>query len=394
MFCHALYLKFSLDPAYVPSDNWAKIFPGHSCVLLFFVLSGYVIGLTNQRPLNRITTGRYLKNRLIRLYPIYVLSLILTLFIAFPLYPLRIILGHFVFLQNSIVPVMYENNPLWSLNSEIVYYLLFIPISFLGLSPGKVCFTALFVGVVSAAVLHNPMFSSYSFGFVFWAAGLWLSQRQTFETQNSSKYLLFSLLFLFIGYQQLNPFIPVFAIVEGKMQISNSNPSGPMVVFNDLAQLPFCLYIFIKFTNKKVPKDVFFITGLVSLGLLYFSYSFYKHGLNSLVVYYKILPVIFFSVGAILLVVSYCLPKPTSPQLMPKFILKLGAISYAVYVVHFPISLILSKISMFSGSLLTFILRMVVDLILVLLISNVLELKIQPWFKARFAVKAIPAIVQ
>ena len=172
VLCHALYLRFSLDPAYTPSDDWVKLFPGHSCVLLFFVLSGYVIGLTNAQPLNKGSIGRYLANRLVRLYPIYVISLIITLLVVRSYYPLKIILGHFVFLQNSIVPVMYENNPLWSLNSEIIYYLLFIPVSFLRLSPSKVYITALFIGVVSASMLHYPILSSYYFGFVFWAAGL------------------------------------------------------------------------------------------------------------------------------------------------------------------------------------------------------------------------------
>ena len=357
-------------------------------MLLFFVLSGYVIGLTNAQPLNKGSIGRYLANRLVRLYPIYVISLIITLLVVRSYYPLKIILGHFVFLQNSIVPVMYENNPLWSLNSEIIYYLLFIPVSFLRLSPSKVCITALFIGVVSASMLHYPILSSYCFGFVFWAAGLWLSQCQGFKSQFSSKYLLFALLFLFTGYQQLNPFIAFLSVVEGKMQSGISNSSGPIVVFNDLAQLPFCLYIFIKFTNKKIPKDSFFIIGLVSLGLLYFCYSYYKHGLESLVVYYKILPVTFFSVGIILLAVSYCCVKPTRSQLLPKFITKLGSISYAVYVVHFPLSIILSKITTFSGSLSTFIVRLVIDLMLILVVSYVLELKMQPWFKARFAMKA------
>src|SRR4051812_9204490 len=51
----------------------------HEAVLIFFVLSGYVIGLNHiNTPCNKKNVIAYLKKRALRLYPIYVLAVIIS----------------------------------------------------------------------------------------------------------------------------------------------------------------------------------------------------------------------------------------------------------------------------------------------------------------------------
>ena len=80
---------------------------------------------------------------------------------------------------------------------------------------------------------------------------------------------------------------------------------------------------------------------------------------------------------------------PTNAISLPAPLLKLGAVSYAIYVIHFPIGMLLARITSFSGSALTFAVRLIIDLVLVLIAGYLLELKVQPWFKARFSSKPI-----
>jgi len=77
-YAHVFGFKYELDPAYHLTFPFQDYFhAAHGGILIFFVLSGYVIGLTNQAPFSRANALPYLLRRFIRLYPIYLLSIIL-----------------------------------------------------------------------------------------------------------------------------------------------------------------------------------------------------------------------------------------------------------------------------------------------------------------------------
>ena len=84
-------------------------------------------------------------------------------------------------------------------------------------------------------------------------------------------------------------------------------------------------------------------------------------------------------------------PQSTTVIALPYPFIKLGAISYGIYVIHFPISIMLSHITVFSGTILTYCIRLAVDLLLVLTAGYLLELKVQPFFKAILSKK--PAVI-
>ncbi|HUY81108.1 MAG TPA: acyltransferase [Acidobacteriaceae bacterium] len=126
---------------------------GHQWVIIFFVLSGYLVGGS---VLRAHATGRwkwsgYLFNRLTRLYIVLLPALIfgglidvlgLHFFGTHSVYAgtsgshaiaftvgdrlsLPILLGNYTFLQTILVPTLGSNGPLWSLSNEFWYYITF-----------------------------------------------------------------------------------------------------------------------------------------------------------------------------------------------------------------------------------------------------------------------------
>jgi peptidoglycan/LPS O-acetylase OafA/YrhL len=134
---------------------------GHEAVMIFFVLSGYFIGTAVLRSTSaQWSWERYLTHRLCRLLAVLLPALCLGaiwditgihLFGASGIYgghaqcdgvipwpvanhlTAKIALGNLAFLQGIFVPTFGSNGPLWSLNYELWYYLLF-PVSVLAVT--------------------------------------------------------------------------------------------------------------------------------------------------------------------------------------------------------------------------------------------------------------------
>lgn len=126
---------------------------GHQAVIIFFVLSGFLVGRTVLRPIwsQRWSAPRYLLHRLIRLEIVLIPALLLCwlldttgshLFhpsavylgtaklVVLPYSPIehltvRIFAGNIAFLQTIYVPTFGSDDPLWSLANEFWYYVLF-----------------------------------------------------------------------------------------------------------------------------------------------------------------------------------------------------------------------------------------------------------------------------
>jgi peptidoglycan/LPS O-acetylase OafA/YrhL len=134
---------------------------GHEAVVIFFVLSGFLIGGTIRRSLElgQWNWASYLTNRLVRLWLVLLPGLLLTLLwdkigvaleASRPVYvgdPANHILGsiaradvatvfvgNLLFVQEVLVPAFGSNGPLWSLANEFWYYVLF-PLGLLTILP-------------------------------------------------------------------------------------------------------------------------------------------------------------------------------------------------------------------------------------------------------------------
>lgn len=151
---------------------------GHQAVVIFFVLSGYLISGSVFRSLERgqWSWSSYLTHRIVRLWVVLVPGLLLcalwdNIGIHFhmapalysglagnhiipdihPLLKTHIFFGNLFFLQSLLVPIFGSDGPLWSLANEFWYYLLF-PLGLIALRrqfawPQRIASVALFLGI-------------------------------------------------------------------------------------------------------------------------------------------------------------------------------------------------------------------------------------------------------
>lgn len=168
-------------------------------VLLFFVLSGYVIGLTVREPFSPNAAWRYMARRMLRLYPIYIIALI----ISFPLAGVPIVstnfLLHMLFLQSWAVPVIPTNGVLWTLHLEFFFYLLFLLIWSGRVSLGVSLIATVACCIASPLVAWQPVrIIAY---FFVWLLGLVISRsRNSSDPQN----LFWPSVFLAISFTHIS----------------------------------------------------------------------------------------------------------------------------------------------------------------------------------------------
>ena len=196
---------------------------GHDAVMVFFVLSGFLISSTviRDHKLRKWSWRKYSADRLTRLYVVLILGLILTLawdqaglsfFGTNPIYtgnaaewrndyfdvPSRLnaetFLGNTLFVQTILVQPLGSNDPLWSLAYEFWYYLLF-PVLFIAFGRSTRTTTRLGLILIASAIMlfvgklivfyfpiwllgglvcvvpKSPLFSNFRFyRFAFWSS--------------------------------------------------------------------------------------------------------------------------------------------------------------------------------------------------------------------------------
>jgi peptidoglycan/LPS O-acetylase OafA/YrhL len=131
-----------LNPEYHNIINYFLFFItriGHECVILFFVLSGYLVGGNLLKSIleEKLLWKKYFTDRLIRMYVVFLPALLLGFILdtircsslgdCFQTTPFEIetVLGNIFFLHTIAVPIFTSNVALWSLANELWYYLLF-----------------------------------------------------------------------------------------------------------------------------------------------------------------------------------------------------------------------------------------------------------------------------
>src|ERR1035438_2558730 len=186
---HAIAPIPCLDPSYSPPAPLWWFDMASVAVLIFFVLSGYVIGLTVKTSFSAPAVRGYLGRRLLRLAPVNTAAVLISWALA-PKTAVATVLGNLGFLENYNpylfgwrVPVMLNNASLWTLNFEMLYYLMFLAIwRFAPRAGWLLC--SLAVATVAAVGLPGfPQFiSCYACGALYWVTGLsvaWLAPKDT-----------------------------------------------------------------------------------------------------------------------------------------------------------------------------------------------------------------------
>jgi len=380
MYSHLLDpgLKSGFILSYAPS--------GHFCVLIFFVLSGYVIGISNKKPLTWNTSLLYLKKRLVRLYPIYIITLAFTLAVTTEHFPIATITYNLAMLQALFAIAI---NPLsWSLHYEILYYFLFIFISILRLNAVYIALTAFTIGITNYIfypVLHTPIITSYCYGLTFWILGLALSRYLANSIHQKSSYqILLGCLFFILCIDQYNLLNTV-----SRHYITVSFPENiywaqQAIEIHDLSYIPFALFIVLIFTGKKLSYKLSLLRLLILVSstpkLIYIFSNFHNKNLN-LTLYTW--PTLFLLFSILCLFVRSSWLEKMGQQVM-RVGAELGSLSYSIYLIHFPVILLLSKIHHISGTWQSFVIRFIALLVFTIGFSYILEKIIQPRFKNYF----------
>lgn len=223
---------------------------GGPAVIIFFVLSGLFISRSVIKAVleDKWSWKTYLINRLTRLMVVLVPALILTLIldmIAVQLFGyqgyksiylnLTELFGNLFFLQNIFVDVYGSNAPLWSLNYEFWYYMLFPMLFLLIFRKGRIV-PKLIYAVIVLLILSTIGIRMNSY-FVIWLIG-------------TSVLLLPRIDFLVKGFTPLVAFVLVFLAV----------PLRPLIMTGEL------------FTESWT-EDLFFIDLVIGLTFGFLIYT-------------------------------------------------------------------------------------------------------------------------
>ncbi|MBD2357542.1 acyltransferase [Tolypothrix sp. FACHB-123] len=245
-YSHVFGFNNFLDPSYQPSAYLKNLWAGHAAVLIFFMLSGYLIGLTNTAKFSLQNAKLYLIRRGIRLIPIYWFAICFSI-VVLPTKSLINILGNLLFLQNLLVSPLQGNTIIWTLNYEIVYYLLFLLIWCFKPKLAPLLLGCLIISSIGWLIPQTPqLWSSYAAGWIFWLIGLGFAWKVQCIQTNSQKIPLFSYLLLLTATNFFS---------TGKVFLNSlgfSNPSAAIVNLSDLALLPICVLIFAEVTHRQL----------------------------------------------------------------------------------------------------------------------------------------------
>jgi peptidoglycan/LPS O-acetylase OafA/YrhL len=296
-----------------------------TAVIIFFLLSGIVIRLSYDRsPRSRV---EFIRDRAIRILPLYYVAVLIGVAVEAILIGLPsgwTVVGHIFFAQSGdrhICPWLWGNGPLWSLTYEVFFYLVFA--GTIGRSQRRfvACWAVGAIAAIGLQVLVPPTGSGRFVVSLVGYSGIWLLGYYAVDLIRAIRVDSWTA----AAWAAL---IPMAARVELPGLI---DPAGSDILTACVATP---LFIHILQTDLQRPCPVnqlgigsFAVAYLSLCGLTIFSSS----SLPSSKVVYATVPLaacLPFLLGSKL---SVWPPRLTSVSLF------LGRISYALYVIHFPI---------------------------------------------------------
>lgn len=299
--------------------NW-----GTEAVIIFFILSGIVIGISQEnKPKNRL---EFIKNRIIRIFPIFIIGILLALITHILYYntlpDTKTIVGSFLFLsttQSWIIPTLEYNPVIWSLTFEMFFYLLFsITINknknnnllYLWCITSLICIPFYYYSGISSSILKH-FIGMFAFSSI-WLVGYFIHKFRYYFKFNSIN-ALFSLLSL--------PLI-------SRLEITNEYYDVIKYLIFAIISVPFFGYILNPTTTTKSNNLIYFqiIINFFFIFILFYN----SKSLFITKIIYSIFPFFTFIIG-FKYFISIILLKTKG------IFIFLGDMSYSLYILHYPI---------------------------------------------------------
>lgn len=330
----ALYVMLVHFIQIYKTDKTSKLlisifYHGQEAVLVFFLLSGFVIYLSFHNNGN-ITFYHYIKKRWLRIFPITLVSFIISMVVAiinndkFHTSDVVDLFGNFLMLQDLgsnpgiIVLTFLKNYPLWSLSYEWWFYVIFHP----------------FILLVNEHKIKNSIYYILLFSIFGWILNLVYPNH----------------LFLIMTY-----FLLWWCGVESARIYTKK------LAFSLIDMLPILLCLFVMSSILAIPiiSGVFFNHKTLAEVNSITPYSTHLHYYGSTFIVI-ILGIIWWNFGLKYFDSIFDRFKTFAP------------ISFAMYIIHYPILWL--NISIFDNLYFTIIFK----LILIFLLSYLLKIKLQP----------------
>jgi len=369
VLAHIVYQGKYFNKGYIPLPLKYMVLPAHFSVLIFFVLSGYVIGINHKERLFDEKINDYLKRRFIRIYPIYFVATILALLVATVSYEMPTILANFTLTQNIFAPPLLENSPSWTLNFEVIFYLLFIPVSFYQLKPSIAFLLSLVIGIASLYIPIYHVITAYATGFCFWLSGLYLSRN---DSKSSTQLRIIPVLFFMLGV----------GIIIGErdyiipLHLYNFPPQATIYwrqktqALDDLFLLPLAFLIVVLFSGHKFKYTKIFLVAVQIIPI--YVICIHKKEPEDPDFYMGIL---FYLLAGLTLLIK--IPE----DWLRKTGTWLGGISYGIYIIHYPILFLFGQSIFITENIWFYLIKILLYITVVLISAYKLEKAYQPFFK-------------
>ena len=335
-------------------------------VLVFFCISGYVIGVTNDTP--KLNIAKYLKKRAVRLYPIYLVSIGLCLFITWKV-PAYVIIGNIFFLQNGESIPLFVNYSTWTLHYEALYYLLFIALFYLrpriGILLAAMLVVCFLLNNNSNSTLNYIFF--YTNYFYFWILGLIVGWNLFSNAPPKERFVpILSLLFLQLCCTHLG---------MGTMLLHITGIHS-FDSFSGLFYLPFCLMVMCILTGKdnaflRINKIICYLSPLCVFLFLGLHHRLFEDIRWPMCLIYWVLSLALYYEKRISALVLRALTHA-------------GKISYAVYLLHVPVALFIKQTLFIADQRVELVVKYTLWLFITFGASILLEQYLQPKIKAFF----------
>ncbi len=311
---------------------WRLFSFGQEAVIIFFLLSGYVITLSMDK--NNYNFVTYFKHRLIRIYSVVIIAYIVSfttyvMILDNPFPSVKTIVFNLLMLQDKIsfnlgdfaVEPIFNNQPLWSLSYEWWFYMIFFVHYKLAikLNIDKNIFIAFgisLIGMISYYIFPNQISSIFIYYYMWFAGGV--------------------LYFIYKNHQ-------------------DSKKEKTFLLFGFIATI--LIYIFLFILDTKYSASVVF------------PYIKLRHYISALIfililfIFYKYL--------------AYLLERKFIRNII-NFFVKLAPISFSIYAIHYPIMEVFKEIEIEN------IYKLISTLFLTLFFAYIAEIKLYKYLRRKF----------